>query len=546
MKTFLSNINISPIKSLYPNEDIQFYLYAEFQQQLLFLASETSKITQDVICIFIDFDEFFSIESSVIHYNEERIFQKFDELRSQIIQCIEINKNQLFIINNFVCTPNLIGNKIDVHALHGLRSIIAKMNAEIIEIANSYRNLMILDWASIVANEGYKNVYDSRFWYLGHIKYNISAHSLLAKEINSIIKIKNTSSKKLLVLDLDNTLWGGVIGEDGIDGIQLSEETTGKPFRDFQKCIKSLLDLGVVLAINSKNNEKDVEQAFHEHSMMILTYDDFIVKKINWQNKADNLLEICQELQLGLDSVVFIDDNPVERELVKSTLSEVEVPDFPTNIFELKDWFVSEIYNPFFQKIYLSEEDTSKQNQYKSLIARNKDSQVMNYKDFLTSLQIQTTFYVDNPQCIQRIAQLTQKTNQFNVTTRRYSEIDIQQFVENKDYTVFCIEYSDKYGKEGIIGSAICKLSENNIYIDTFLLSCRVLGRNIEFIFMQEILNYFVSKIPTIRTVIGEYIETTKNKQTKDFYSKLQMIEKSPNIFEQDITIVLENLKLKL
>ena len=546
MKTFLSNINISPIKSFYPNEDIQFYLYAEFQQQLSILSTESSKIIQDFICVFIDFDEFFSIESSAIQYNEERMFQKFDELQSQIIQCIEQNKNQLFLINNFVCTPNLIGNKIDVHAIQGLHSIISKMNAEIIEIANNHRNLMILDWASIVTNEGYKNVYDSRFWYLGHIKYNIKAHSLLAGEINSIAKIKNTSSKKVLVLDLDNTLWGGVIGEDGIDGIQLSEETTGKPFRDFQKCIKSLLDIGVVLAINSKNNEKDVEQVFKEHSMMILTYDDFIVKKINWQNKTDNLLEICQELQLGLDSVVFIDDNPVEREFVKSTLTEVEVPDFPTNIFELKDWFVTEIYNPYFQKIYLTEEDISKQNQYKSLIARNKDSQVMNYKDFLTSLQIQTTFHVDNPQCIQRIAQLTQKTNQFNLTTRRYNEIDMQQFIESEDYTVFCVEYSDKYGKEGIIGVAICKLSQNNIYIDSFLLSCRVLGRNIEFLFLQEILRFYTLKIPTIQKVIGEYIETAKNKQTKEFYSKLQMIEKSPNIYEQDVTILLENLKLKL
>jgi FkbH-like protein len=265
-------------------------------------------------------------------------------------------------------------------------------------------------------------------------------------------------------LDLDNTLWGGIIGEDGIEGIKLSEDGIGKVYRDFQFLIKGLKDIGIPLGIVSKNNINDAKEVFEKHPMMVLKFEDFIIKKINWNNKVDNIKEIAKELNLGVDSFVFIDDNPVERDIVRQYLPEVVVPDFPEKeITELPEWFINEIIYNYFARTTLTEEDKEKTEQYKSNLERKKLMKKLNIDDFIDSLKIKLNFYVNDKRFIERTAQQTQKTNQFNLTTRRYTVMDIEKFINSEEYIVFNLEYEDKFGNEGIIGTAIVKLEEKGV-----------------------------------------------------------------------------------
>jgi len=274
----------------------------------------------------------------------------------------------------------------------------------------------------------------------------------------------------------------------------------------------------VLLVSCSKNNEPDVREMFKKNPYMQLRWDDFILHKINWERKSDNIAEIAETLQLGLDSTVFIDDSRQERELVKQMLPEVETPDFPEDISLLNQWFVWEVVYPFFQKKQLTEEDKEKTSQYKRNLSRSEELRTMSYEEFLTSLQIKLS--VSDPTDLQlpRVAQLTQKTNQFNLTGKRYTDVEILEINNDIDYQIFICEYEDKFGKEGIIGCAIVQLKEKKAVLDTFLLSCRVLGRNVENMFLEHIL--FELKQRGIRSVEGIYNATEKNIAAKDFYLK--------------------------
>jgi len=257
---------------------------------------------------------------------------------------------------------------------------------------------------------------------------------------------------------------------------------------------------------------------FEKHPDMQLHLDDFILHKINWERKSDNILEIAETLQLGLDSMVFIDDSRQERELVKQLLPEVETPYFPEDISLLNQWFVREVVYPFFQKKQLTEEDKEKTIQYKRNLSRSAALSTMSYEEFLASLQIKLNISEPTDLQILRVAQLTQKTNQFNLTGKRYTDADIFAMNNDNDFQIFICEYEDKFGKEGIIGCAIVKFAEKKAILDTFLLSCRVLGRNVENLFLKHILVALKQK--GIRSVEGIYNATEKNIAAKDFYAK--------------------------
>jgi FkbH-like protein len=374
----------------------------------------------------------------------------------------------------------------------------------------------ILEIAEIARDMGRVKFYSKRMWYLGSIPFSMSGENAIVEEISRAWNALKGNRKKCLVLDLDNTLWGGVIGEDGLQGIELSATKEGSRFRDFQKRIKDLKDQGVLLTIVSKNNEEDAIETIREHPDMVLREDDFVIIKSNWEPKQVNILNIAQELNIGLDSLVFIDDNPIEREAVKSALPEVNVPDFPKDTSMLES-FAIEISRRYFPILKLTDEDLNKTNQYKVEQKRNEIKQKsISIEEYLESLEMKKTFRQIDETDVTRAAQLTQKTNQFNLTTRRYTESDIWNMMKSKDYQVWISELEDKFGSYGKVILAIVKFEENTAIIDTFLMSCRVMGRNIEKDFLSEIEKEMTLKGKS--KIIAAYIPTSKNSVVKDFW----------------------------
>ena len=336
-------------------------------------------------------------------------------------------------------------------------------------------------------------------------------------------------SKKCIVLDLDNTLWGGILGEDGLEGIRLGPTPEGRPYLEFQKYLLSLFNRGIILAINSKNNHKDALRVFQEHPNMVLKEHNFASMQINWNDKVSNLKNIAKELNIGLDSLVFIDDEKLNREMVKSILPEVEVVDLPEDpSLYLKT--LAEIDD--FNILKITEEDKKRGKMYaerrKRQELQNKSS--TDITQFLKDLRMIATINMADSFNIPRIAQLTQKTNQFNMTTRRYSEEDIKKFSGNKNFLVMCISIKDKFGDNGITGAAIVEKSHESWRIDTFLLSCRIIGRKAEEILLGHIIG--LAKNENVKKIIGEFIPTQKNTPAKSFYknSKFFNAGKSNNM----------------
>ena len=337
---------------------------------------------------------------------------------------------------------------------------------------------------------------------------------LLADTIRQAIDAHAQRCKKVLVLDLDDTLWGGIVGEVGPLGVALSEDGKGLCYRDFQRCIKAATRTGILLAIASKNNEADVMEVFDQNKMMVLRREDFAAAYINWRPKVQNIVDIANELNLGADSFVFIDDNPMEREAVRKALPDVTVPDFPARAEELPSWFTQKIVPAYFGKYAISDEDAAKTEQYRANRARQQLAASFDLDAYLAELGIECSISVNNNDRLIRAAQMTQKTSQFNLTTRRYEVTDLARFVRSHEHAVLMLDYKDRFGDEGAVALAIVDLAEGRI--DTFLESCRVIGRRVEDRLLDKAIE--LCRHHGHRRIIGEYIPTRKNKVVAEFY----------------------------
>ncbi len=325
--------------------------------------------------------------------------------------------------------------------------------------------------------------------------------------------------KKCLILDLDNTLWGGVLGEDGVDGIKLGGDYPGKAFAYWQRSLLQLANNGVILAVCSKNNEADVDEAWQHNPFMVLKREHFSSLRINWQDKATNIREIAAELNIGLDSMVFVDDNPTERELIKQVLPQVEVPDFPAKPYELMPFF-KQLVEKYFRIYAVTSEDRTKTEQYRANALRQAEqSHFADLETYLYSLDMELDIIPADEHNLPRIAQMTQKTNQFNLTTRRYTETDVQQRID-QGWRVFCMSVRDRFGDSGITAAVFLEPSDDvTVNIDSLLLSCRILGKGIEEAFIKTVFNLL--RLDGYRHITAEYLPTAKNGQTADFYDRM-------------------------
>ena len=396
---------------------------------------------------------------------------------------------------------------------YAVRTAIEQYNKALFEAEKNHPNLKVIDYSEFTRRYPVAELFDWKFYFISQMGINPK----LTKEFQVWWQRKLDSialkRKKCIVLDLDNTLWGGVLGEDGISGIKIGGDYPGKAFAFFQKSLLQLSKSGVILTVCSKNNEADVLEAWDKNPFMVLKKEHFAAYRINWTDKATNIKEMADELNLGLDSFVFVDDNPTERELIKQMLPMVSVPDFPLQPYELSTFFKMMVDNYF--KVYsITEEDKNKTEQYKANAARvQAQHSFADFGAFLESLDIQITIEAANEFNIPRIAQMTQKTNQFNLTTKRYTDADVKGFLAS-GWKIWCISVADRFGDNGITGCIMVNGDE----IDTFLLSCRILGKGIEVAFIKKIMALL--KESGLASVKAAYLPTAKNAQVAEFYDR--------------------------
>lgn len=404
---------------------------------------------------------------------------------------------------------------------HLVDDAIAGFNAHVLRLAAERPNVKWVDFSEFVSRYDSETLVDWKYYLMSQTLLNPKLKRDFREWWQRIEEEMALRRKKCLVLDLDNTLWGGVLGEDGVDGILLGGDYPGKAYTYWQQALLQLSRSGVILALCSKNNEADVQEAWDKNPFMVLKREHFGATRINWNDKATNINALADELNIGLDSMVFLDDNPSERELVKQLLPQVEVPDFPEKPYQLMPFF-KQLVEKYFRIYMVTSEDLAKTEQYQAnAMRRAEQSRFADLDEYLYSLDIQIDVIKADEYNLPRIAQMTQKTNQFNLTTRRYTEAQVQQRLD-QGWLIYCMRVSDRFGDSGITGTVFLEpVGDVGVNIDTLLLSCRILGKGIEDAFVKTVLNLL--RLDGYRELTADYLPTAKNGQTADFYDRLGM-----------------------
>ena len=392
--------------------------------------------------------------------------------------------------------------------------------------------MFIVDINSIQSNVGRENFIDSKLYAISSIEYNLESISAIAKHLTDIIFSMNGIFAKCVILDLDNTIWGGIIGDDGLSGIKLGHDGIGKVFREFQRWIMQLKDRGIILAVCSKNQESTAKKPFERHPDMILKLEDISCFVANWNNKVDNINFIKNVLNISFNSMVFIDDNPFERNMVKSGIPELIVPDMPEDSSEYINYLSK---NNFFETSTYSNKSFDRTIHYqlesKRILNQKKYG---NEEEFLKSLGMCVKIEPFNQFNSSRISELSQRSNQFNLRTKRYTFSDIHVIIKSEKKVGFTLSLEDIFGKYGIISVVILEPFKDYIFIDTWIMSCRVLKRGVEKIAMNYI--YEIAKSYNLNTIKGEYIMTPKNNLVKNHYKDLNFKKSDQNIWSLEIS----------
>ena len=382
-------------------------------------------------------------------------------------------------------------------------------------LVESKNNMYLFDLADTIAEVGRKQFYSNKMWYMSSMPYSRDGLNAVSNEIDRALEAAFTTRKKIIALDLDNTLWGGVIGEDGVDGIELSDHKEGQRYYDFQRQLLEMKNRGVVLGIVSKNNEEDAEAAIRNHPAMLLRDDEFVSRKINWENKALNLKAMESELNLTEGGFIFVDDNPVERETVKGECPDMLVPDFPDDTTELLS-FAEDIWFDYCRPLRVLGEDLKKTQMYQNEAKRKQELESsLNLDDYIAKLEMVADIHRMRDTELERVVQLINKTNQFNVTTKRYTQAEVEKIAADPNNAIYVVYSSDKYGDSGLISVIILIGSEVDVRIDTFLMSCRVMGRKLEDVILNELAAKYQKKM------IGEFVPTAKNAPVRELFDRL-------------------------
>ncbi len=379
-------------------------------------------------------------------------------------------------------------------------------------------NVRIFPYHRLIAGLGEEHAFSPKMWYMGRILLSNEAQKRLGAVILDKVRMEGRVPKKVLLLDLDNTLWGGLAGENDSTPVALSEEHSGLAYKNLQRVILQMRRQGVLLGIVSKNNEADAEEILEHHPHCVLRPPDFAAKKINWRPKHENILEIAQELNLGTDSFVFWDDDPGERRLVEEMLPEVAVPDFPQRPEELASAMTA-LYYEYFEKPRLTPEDLDKTEQYAANARREElHRSAGSFEEYLKGLQIVLTRVAPGKH-LPRLEALINKTNQFNLTTRRHDLGELQRMLEDRGKRIFLYQVSDCFGDNGVVAALVVDTAQNPPVIEEFVMSCRVMGKNVEQGIMEDVAVCLYGE--GFQTLRGIYCPTAKNKPVAELYPQL-------------------------
>lgn len=489
--------------------------YSQIERQLLDTTSELYEFNADYIVVFQSTHKLLST------YNNMPIEKQhlLADMRLDFVRGIsDMVKSRLIYYNYPEIDDTVYGsfaNRIESSFTHQVR----KLNYQLMDLSIKNPNLFICDISSLQNKLGRDAMFHPAVYIGSEMVLSIDALPYVASRTMDIISAIQGKFNKCLILDLDNTLWGGIVGDDGYEKLELGHELgIGKAFTEFQQWVLKLKNRGVIIAVCSKNNEETAKEPFKKHPEMAIRLDDIAVFIANWENKADNIRRIQSILNIGFDSMVFLDDNPFERNIVRENIPDITVPELPEDPAQYLE-FLYELN--LFETATISSNDADRTKQYQIEAERTATQMSFtNEADFLKSLDMQSEVRRFNSFNTPRVSQLSQRSNQFNLRTVRYTEADIERMSKDEDYHTFSFTLSDKFGDNGLICVVILKKKDNETaFIDTWFMSCRVLKRGMENFTLNTIVDYALSK--GFKRLVGEYISTPKNSMVKDHYTQL-------------------------
>ncbi len=493
--------------------------YGQVESELLDSSSELYHLKPDFILIFYSaqkqLEKFNLLDTNEREHFSDHHIERIQELYNAVISH---NKTCKILYANYAEISESVFGNYSNKLIFSFEYQLRKLNFDLMNLSQRLSNFYINDLAKLQAYYGSQLFFDSRMYVTADLAYSIDILPAIAKNTADIINAHMGKFKKCLILDLDNTLWGGVIGDDGLEGIEIGNYGIGKAYLGFQHWIKQLKQRGIILAICSQNQEDIAKLPFLNHPEMILKLDDISLFVANWGSKADNIKYIQSILNIDFNSMVFVDDDSYQRNLIKKYLPDVVVPELPQDPSE---------YVPFLANLNLfevstySEEDKNRNQFYQEEANRTKlKESFSNESDYLESLQMDASILSFNEFTLPRVSQLIQRTNQFNLRTIRYSEEELKNMLDAKEAIPFAFSLKDKYGNHGIVSVIILKVDEaKQVLIDTWLMSCRVLKRGLEDLVLDCIVN--LAKIHGYSKLIGEYIPTKKNILVNKHYQKM-------------------------
>ncbi|WP_314653976.1 HAD-IIIC family phosphatase [uncultured Selenomonas sp.] len=510
LELFLLDVGIRP--RFYQSE------YNKFYEDAVFGNAELDVFQPDIIIVF----------TSMVNIIERpALGDGYDEVKEKL--CMEMGRftriweeltkrfpAAVIIQNNMDLSYETGLGSLDAAEHYGLTRFIESLNRDFADYAVSHENFFLHDLHGLAARIGLLKWHDRFQYYAYKLAMSYDVIPEVSLGLAKIIKGLLGKNKKCLVLDLDNTLWGGIIGDDGMEHIEIGHETpTAEAYTAFQEYVLKLKERGVILAVCSKN-EEDIAKSGFNHPDSVLHVEDFVSFHANWKPKNINLRIIAEEINIGTDSLVFIDDNPAERQLVRDTMPEVAVPEVdPVDVFS----YIRAIEGAgFFEPVTISEDDRKRNESYRGNIQRRSlEESMQTYDDFLQSLEMEAEIDDFRSVYYDRIAQLTNKSNQFNLTTRRYTRADIEQMANDQHYVTLYGRLRDKFGDNGLISVVIGEKIDDSLHIRLWLMSCRVLKRGME----QMMLDALAARAAAdgCKELIGYYYKTAKNKMVSDLYA---------------------------
>jgi FkbH-like protein len=489
--------------------------YNQYAQQILDPSSTLYQFRPEITFLALAVEDLFPAVTACPAAGELRAAG--EEIRARVLGLVgklEERSGGLIVVHDFVLghpSPHgILDNRVD----DGLARWIGELNRSLAEDLRGRARAFLLPTGEVLGWVGKARVHNAKLRHMGSMRISEAGLPSLAAWYMRYLKPLKGLTRKCIVLDLDGTLWGGVVGEVGVEGVALGPTAPGVAYREFQEALLNLTRRGILLAVCSKNNPEDALAVIRGHEHMLLREEHFGAMRINWRNKAENLREIAEELNIGLDALVFIDDNPVERDLIRQLLPEVLTPELPrdpsryrTMLEEMSD----------FDLLALTREDELRTAQYQAMAKRRVTREASgSLEEYLTSLGIEVEIEPARRAEASRLVQMFAKTNQFNLTTRRYQAADVERFMSSGEYLVYALHVRDRFGDHGLVGAAVVHAEADGWRIDSLLMSCRVMGLSVETAFLARI--HRDACEAGVARLTGEFIPTGKNRPVEGFY----------------------------